>query len=153
MEAKHNTPLSRKRTRTDFTSSDDEHTDNHSEDDHETSQPNPDENLPKFIVLKPTYADQPLTKLSPFVIEKSILGRYGTVKQVKKLKDGSLLIEAAKNIQTRLLLDTQTFLGIDVDADAHRSLNVCKGVIRDYHQDLRDMSEEDIPHDEIRPLS
>ena len=81
METKHNTPLSRKRTRTDFTSSDDEHTDNHSEDDHETSQPNPDENLPKFIVLKPTYADQPLTKLSPFAIEKSILGLYGTVKQ------------------------------------------------------------------------
>ena len=108
-------------------SSHDEHTDNHSEDDHETSQPNPDENVPKFIVLKPTYADQPLTKSSPFAIEKSILRRYGTVRQVKKLKDGRLLIEAAKNIQARLLLDTQTFLGIDVDADAHRSLNVCKG--------------------------
>ena len=59
----------------------------------------PDENLPKFIVLKPTYLDQPLTKLSPFAIEKSILGRYGTVKQVKKLKDGSLLIEAAKTFR------------------------------------------------------
>ena len=140
METKQNTPLSRKRTRKDFTSSDDEHEDVHSDDNHETSQPNPDENLPKFIVLKPTYSDQPLTKLSPFAIEKSILGRYGTVKQVKKLKDGSLLIEAAKNIQARLLLDTQNFLGIEVDADAHRSLNVCKGVIRDYHQDLRDMS-------------
>ena len=144
METKQNTPLSRKRTRTEFTSSDDEHASIHSDDDHEISQPKPDENLPKFIVLKPTYSDQPLTKLSPFAIEKSILGRYGTVKQVKKLKDGSLLIEAAKNIQARLLLDTQNFLGIEVDADAHRSLNVCKGVIRDYHQDLRDMSEEDI---------
>ena len=38
----------------------------------------------------------------------------------------------------------QNFLGIEVDADAHRSLNVSKGVIRDFHQDLRDMSEEDI---------
>ena len=32
METEHNTFLSRKRTRTDFTSSDDEHRDNHSED-------------------------------------------------------------------------------------------------------------------------
>ena len=94
--------------------------------------------------MKPTYSDQSLTKLSPFAVEKSILGRYGTVKQVKKLKDGSLLIEVEKYIQAQLLLDTQTFLDIEVDAEAHRSFNISKGVIRDHHQDLKDMSDEDI---------
>ena len=87
METKQNTPLSRKRTRTEFTSSDDEHASIHSDDDHEISQPKPDENLPKFIVLKPTYSDQPLTKLSPFAIEKSIFGsiRYS---QTSKKAEG-----------------------------------------------------------------
>ena len=64
--------------------------------------------------------------------------------QVKKMKDGSLLIEASRNIQAQHLLDTQTFLDIEVDAEAHRSLNTSKGVIRDYHQDLRDMTDEQI---------
>ena len=38
----------------------------------------------------------------------------------------------------------QTFLNIEVDADAHHSLNISKGVIRDHHQDLKDISDEDI---------
>ena len=38
METKQNTPLSRKRTRTEFKSSDDEHASIHSDDDHEISQ-------------------------------------------------------------------------------------------------------------------
>ena len=33
---------------------------------------------------------------------------------------------------------------IDVDAEAHHSLNTSKGVIRDYHQDLEDMTDDDI---------
>ena len=140
-------PSSRKRTRTDLSHSDDDKTHTDSDSEHEQDlckKPPRNANFPRFIVLKPTYSDQSLTKLSPFAVEKSILGRYGTVKQVKKLKDGSLLIEVEKYIQAQLLLDTQTFLDIEVDAEAHRSLNVSKGVIRDHHQDLKDMSDEDI---------
>ena len=33
---------------------------------------------------------------------------------------------------------------MEVDAEAHRSLNTSKGVLRDYHQDLRDMTDEQI---------
>ena len=64
--------------------------------------------------------------------------------QVKKMKDGSLLIEASRNIQAWHLLETQTFLDIEVDAEPHRSLNTSKGVIRDFHQDLRDMTDDQI---------
>ena len=104
-------------------------------------------NYPRFIVLKPVYSHQPLSKLSPFAVAKSIQGRFGTVNQVKRLKDGSLLIEASRNIQAQHIMDTQTFLDIEVDAEAHRSLNSSKGVIRDYHQDLRDMTEEQIKNE------
>ena len=143
METTTKTPLSRKRIRSDLSNSDDEHA--HSDVDNESTQlKNSDVNYPKFIVLKPTYSEQSLTKLSPFAVEKSILGRYGTVKQVKKMKDGCLLIEAKTNIQAQLLLDTYKFLDIEVDAEAHRSLNTSKGVIGDYHKDLQHMSDEEI---------
>ena len=94
-------PSSRKRTRADLSQSDDDktHTDSDSEHEQDLSKKPPrNANFPRFIIMKPTYADQPLTKLSPFAVEKSVLGRYGTVKQVKKLKDGSLLFEVEKYI-------------------------------------------------------
>ena len=136
------TPLSRKRIRSDISNSDDENA--HSDAEQESTQPKADLNYPKFIVFKPTYSEQSLTKLSPFAVEKSILGRFGTVKQVKKMKDGCLLIEAKTNTQAKLILDTYKFLDIEIDAEAHRSLNTSKGVIRDYHKDLLHMSDEDI---------
>ena len=141
-------PSSRKRIRSYLSASDDEGNDHVcSDDEHESSSSKKPEipvNYPRFIVFKPVYSDQPLTKLSPFAVAKSIQGRFGTVNQVKKMKDGSLLIEASRNIQAKHLLDTHSFLDIDVDADAHHSLNTSKGVIRDYHQDLRDMTDEEI---------
>ena len=139
-------PSSRKRIRSDLSNSDDETNEHvYSDDEHESNlSKKPEVNYPKFIVLKPVYSDQPLTKLSPFAVAKSIQGRFGTVKQVKKMKDGSLLIEASRNSQAKEIMDTHNFLDIDVDAEAHRSLNTSKGVIRDFHQDLKDMSDEEI---------
>ena len=137
-------PSSRKRIR-----SDNERNDYvYSDDEHESNLPKkPEVNYPRFIVLKPVNSHQPLSKLSPFAVAKSIQGRFGTVNQVKRLKDGSLLIEASRNIQAQHIMDTQTFLDIEVDAEAHRSLNSSKGVIRDYHQDLRDMTEKQIKNE------
>ena len=140
-------PFSRKRTRADLSHSDEDKSHSDSDSEHEqdlSKKPPRNANFPRFIVMKPTYSEQSLTKLSPFAVEKSILGIYGMVKQVKKLKDGSLLFEVEKYIQAQLILDTQKFLDIEVDADAHHSLNVSKGVIRDHNQDLMDMSDEDI---------
>ena len=145
------TPSSRKRIRSEIQASDDDENDHVcSDDEHENNLPKKPEipvNYPRFIVFKPIYSDQPLTKLSPFAVAKSIQGRFGTVNQVKKMKDGSLLIEASRNIQAKHLLDTHRFLDIDVDADAHHSLNTSKGVIRDYHQDLKDMTDEEIKNE------
>ena len=139
-------PSSRKRIRSDLSNSEDEKSVyDDSDNEHESNiSKKPEVNYPRFIVLKPTYSHQPLTKLSPFAVAKSIQGRFGTVNQVNKMKDGSLLIEASRNIQARHLLDTQTFLDIEVDAEPHRSLNTSKGVIRDFHQDLRDTTDDQI---------
>ena len=98
----------------------------------------------RFIVMESRDKAQPLTKLSPFAVEKGILGRYGTVKKVSKMRTGGLLIEASRATQARMILDTTCFMGIEVTASPHRSLNTSKGVIRDYGKDLYDMAEAEI---------
>ena len=131
---------SRKRRKSN-SSSDEDH-----DSDVEEEYCDPDWNLawPRFIVLSPENENEPLTKLSPFAVEKAILGMYGTVKKVTKMRSGSLLIEAARAKQARMIRDTKSFLNIDVRATPHRSLNTSKGVIRDHGRDLHDMSEADI---------
>ena len=141
-------PSSRKRIRSELSHSDEErteHVDDSSDDEGESKLSKKKEvNYPRFIVLKPVYSHESLTKLSPFAVQKSIQGRFGTVNQVTRMKDGSLLIEAARNIQAKHILETQSFLDIEVDADVHHSLYTSKGVIRDYHKDLLEMSDQEI---------
>ena len=99
---------------------------------------------PRYIVLSPENEAEPLTKLSPFAVEKHIYGKFGTVHKVTKMRSGSLLIEATRPKQARIILDTTSFMDIEVKATPHRSLNTSKGVIRDHGRDLFDMSENDI---------
>ena len=109
-------------------------------------QNKPDWNLvwPRFIVLDSVNPSEPLTKLSPFAVEKAIQGRFGTVKKVTKMRSGSLLIEASRPTQAKMILDTTVLIDTEVKASAHRSLNQSKGVIRDYGRDLFSMSESEI---------
>ena len=74
----------------------------------------------------------------------TIQGRFGTVMKVSKLRSGSLLIEAARPTQAKMILETTVLLNIEVKATAHRYLNTSKGVIRDYGRDLFEMSETEI---------
>ena len=106
----------------------------------------PDWNLvwPRFIVLESLNPDEPLTKLSPFLVEKAIQGRFGSVKKVSKMKSGALLVEASRPTQAKMILDTTFLINTEVKATAHRSLNTSKGVIRDYGRDLYSMTESDI---------
>ena len=71
---------------------------------------------PRFIVLSPLNESQQLTKLSPFAVEKMILGKFGTVNKVTKMRSGSLLIEATRPAQARNILETTSFMDIDVKA-------------------------------------
>ena len=109
-------------------------------------QNQPDWNLvwPRFIVLDSVNPSEPLSKLSPFAVEKAIKGRFGTVKKVTKMRSGSLLIEASRPTQAKMILDTTVLIDTEVKATPHRSLNTSKGVIRDYGRDLFTMSESEI---------
>ena len=71
---------------------------------------------PRYIVLSPLDDKEPLTKLSPFAVEKGIQGKFGTVHKVTKMRSGSLLIEATRAAQARNILDTTKFMDIEVKA-------------------------------------
>ena len=61
------------------------------------------ENFAKFLVIS-SKEDKPITSLSPFIIEKQIESIIGTPKNVKKLKNGTLLVETNRKSQTDNLL-------------------------------------------------
>lgn len=99
-------------------------------------------NWPKFIVMESVTPDVPLAKLSPFAIQKGISGIAGTVKDVKKLKSGQILVECLKKSHADNLLRTNSLGDVPVRTFPHPHLNSCKGVIRT--RDLQDMEEDDI---------
>ena len=62
-----------------------------------------DSQFQKFIVLCGT-DDKPISKISPFAIEKSIQSVAGTVANVTKMRSGNLLIETRTEQQSQNLL-------------------------------------------------
>ena len=84
--------------------------------------------FPRFVVLE-SLEDKSLTKISPFVIHKVISGIVKPV-SVKKLKNGTLLIEVDKKTYADNLLNMKFFTNLKIKSYAHASLNSSKGVVR-----------------------
>ena len=91
--------------------------------------------------------DLPLQKLSPFAIQKGFQSIAGTVKSIKRLRDGSFLVECGKRAQAQNLLRTNRFIDRPVKVSIHKTLNSSRGVIR--CRDLADMSDVEI-RDELK---
>ena len=51
----------------------------------------------RFLVIQSQDGSNPVTSLSPFIIEKKIESLIGTPKSVKKLKNKTLLVETNKH--------------------------------------------------------
>lgn len=96
---------------------------------------------PRFLVMESTSQENSLSRLSPFVIEKAMKGICDAV-NVKKLRSGSLLIEVSRPAQATNLLKQTSFASVPVKVSPHRTMNSCKGVIRD--RDLADMDREEL---------
>ena len=52
--------------------------------------------FPRFLLIESVEPEEPLTKLSPFVIQKVLVSVAGNPKSVKKLNSGSLFVEVEK---------------------------------------------------------
>ena len=98
--------------------------------------------FPRFLIIESSKPDQPLTKLSPFVIEKVLVSLAGSPKSVKKLNSGSLLVEVEKAKHAQNLLKLTRFFEIPSKCYPHTSLNTSKGIIR--CPDLAGVTEEEI---------
>ena len=91
---------------------------------------NPSSHFPRFLVIEAEDSSNPITRLSPFIIEKHISSILGTAKSVKCLKNDTLLVECFTMQQASNLLSNKTFFNKPVKIYPHKSLNTCKGVVR-----------------------
>ena len=89
-------PKSTKRTRTDD--------DSDSDTDNERFLTK--DNWPRFIVVQSASEEQPLSKLSPFAVQKGFQAIAGTLKSTKRLRDGSVLVDCSRKTQIENLLKT-----------------------------------------------
>ena len=113
------------------------------DDEHETSTIfTSQENFARFLIIESKNKEKPITSLSPFVIEKQIEAQIGTAKSVKKLKNGTLLVETTRKTQTENLKKMDLFFGVPVAVTEHKSLNTSKGIIR--NPILKSETEENI---------
>ena len=102
--------------------------------------------FPKCIVLKSREDLTPLTKLSPFVIEKCIKSCAGEVKNVTKLRSGGLMIECQRQQSVRLLSLKQIH-NIEISSSPHIILNSSRGIIRYRDDDLSELTDDEICHE------
>ena len=58
---------------------------------------------PRFIVMTSASEEKPLSKLSPFAVQKGFQAIAGTLKSTKRLRDGSFLVAVS---YTHLTLPT-----------------------------------------------
>ena len=63
-------------------------------------------NWPRFLVEESSSDDLPLSKLSPFAVQKGFQAVAGTLKNIKRLRGGSFLVECARKSQAMGLLKT-----------------------------------------------
>ncbi|XP_046583109.1 uncharacterized protein LOC124290448 [Haliotis rubra] len=102
---------------------------------------------PEYLVI--AAADGSPFKLNPFAVSKGIQGVCGEVKNATRLRFGSLLVECVRRQQSVNLLGLRQFVNTQVVVSAHRTLNSCRGIVRDWSRSLSDMSEEEIA-DELK---
>ena len=96
--------------------------------------------VPKYLTVKRKEGN--FEKVSPFLIEKCINTWAGSaIRDIKKTPTG-LLLETFNENQRQKLLELKKIGTIDVEVNAHGTLNTCKGVV--VCSDLLNCSEEEI---------
>jgi len=100
------------------------------------------ENWSRFIVL--TSNQKTITTKSPFIIEKTTInGCSGEVKNVKKLRSGSLMIEFCGLQQSLNLLALKQINDISISASLHKTLK-SRGIMLYRDDDLSELTDAEI---------
>jgi hypothetical protein len=84
---------------------------------------------PRFVIIR-SIKESELAQASPFVINRAITTMIGSPDKIKKLRDGSLLIQTNSERQSNTLLNANTLAGnISIICEKHSTLNIKKGII------------------------
>ena len=59
---------------------------------------------PRIVAVSSASEEKPLSKLSPFALQKGFKAIAGTLKSTKRLKDGSFRVECSRRAQAENLL-------------------------------------------------
>ncbi|GFU13599.1 RNA-directed DNA polymerase from mobile element jockey [Trichonephila clavipes] len=81
----------------------------------------------RFLII--SLPSNAMSSISPFVIQKALIGIGVEPESVKRLRSGDLLIETLSAIQTKSFLQANTFLNSPVKIYSHKTLNSCRGII------------------------
>ena len=84
----------------------------------------------RWYIIQSTDPNKAASKLSPFVISKALKCSVGTVKTVRCLRQGDILIEVSSATQSSAVNKLNNLAGCPVTASPHHTLNTCKGIIR-----------------------
>ena len=84
----------------------------------------------RWFVVQSVDSGHPISKLSPFILDKAIRSAVGAVKTVRSLRNGDFLLEVTSAVQSGIVNKLDNLAGCPVTASPHRTLNTCKGVIR-----------------------
>ena len=84
----------------------------------------------RWFVVQSVDTGHPISKLSPFILDKAIHSAVDAVKTVRRLRNGDFLLEVTSAVQSCIVSKLDNLAGCPVTASPHRTLNSCKGVIR-----------------------
>ncbi|XP_023214039.1 uncharacterized protein LOC111616909 [Centruroides sculpturatus] len=98
-------------------------------------------NQPAYLIVH-AMGETPLSKRSPFLIQKLFESTIGNFKKIQKLRSGDLLVEAAFPQQSEKLLKMKSLGELMVTITPHTNLNSSCGVISE--TDLMSENESDI---------
>ena len=79
--------------------------------------------FPRFLVIQSQAGINPVTSLSPFIIEKKNESLIGTPKSVKKLKNKTLLVETNRKSITDNLFKITSFFNLKVSVSQQLKRN------------------------------
>jgi Zn finger protein HypA/HybF involved in hydrogenase expression/regulator of replication initiation timing len=97
----------------------------------------------RFFTIKRVDTTETFHDVSPFETQHGIRYHIGTPKHVKKLRDGSLLLEVSSDDMTQKMLKLRSFGSeFPLCVEPHKTLNSSKGVI--FCPELMDMQEQEI---------
>jgi len=62
-----------------------------------------DRHYDRWFVVQSVDSDHPISKLSPFLLSKAIKSAVGTVKTLRRLRNGDFLLEVSSTVQSRIV--------------------------------------------------